>query len=681
LPGVIGVDVGGTFTDIVLYSEGDRATTTAKVLTTYPSVAIGVREAVRELIDDDMLPSCDLFLHGTTIGLNALLQRRGARIGLLTTRGFRDVLEIRRGARDVLYGLDWKAPKPLIPRRLRLGVTERIRADGMIETALREEDVRDALEVFDREHVECIAVVFINSYANPAHELAAARALRAFGFEGEISLSHQITGEAGEYERTTTTVVDAFCRPRMAEYLGRVQNDLRADGFHGDCLVTRSGGGALTFDEASDRPVETIMAGPAAGAMGCAEICAELALDKAIAADVGGTSFDTCLIVDGRPRTRFEGEVAGMPLQTPWIDIRSIGAGGGSIARVDAGLLHVGPRSAGAEPGPISYGRGGIEPTVTDAAAALGMLGRGELAGGAISLDIEEARLALAGLGRELSLDPDRAAYGVMSIVTAQMANAIRSITIEVGEDPRDATLIAFGGAGPLLGTLLAPELDIKKVVVPTCPGAFSAWGLLVQDVTRSVARTFMTNLSDEGLKATNELVDGLAELLHERSSGSARDDAVWEIALDLRYAGQLYALTVDVPTDNRRIAGAPERIRADFATQYEQVYGHTLPGRVEIVAVRLTARTELPRPTQLSPVAEGSSLEDMVETDVDAFSFKRQQRLPFRQLRRSDLVPGDRLAGPCIVLEDTSTTYVDEGFVIDVEPSGCLVLTNTELE
>ena len=379
----LGVDVGGTFTDLIFYDDETGEVQVAKQPTTPAAPERGVIATVLAATPENVLRASRYFLHGTTVGLNSLLERRGANVGLLATRGFRDILEIRRGASDDPYNPFWKPAKPLVPRRLRLPVTERILADGTVHMPLDKADVRDAFELFEREEVTSIAISFLHAYANPAHELEAARVLRELGFDGELSLSHEVSGEYREYERTSTTVIDAYVRPNTSSYLQRLQNSLSEAGFVGDLLVTRCGGGSMTFAQAAQRPFETILSGPVAGAEGAAELARNLDLGDVITADVGGTSFDTCLITNGRPQTIFEGNVLGLPVQTPWVDVRSIGAGGGSIAYVDiGGLLKVGPHSAGADPGPVSYGRGGTEPTVTDAMLVLGFLAAGRLASG-----------------------------------------------------------------------------------------------------------------------------------------------------------------------------------------------------------------------------------------------------------------------------------------------------------
>ena len=673
----IGVDVGGTFTDLIFYDDETGEVRVAKQPTTPAAPEEGVIAAVRAAVPEEFVRASEFFLHGTTVGLNALLERKGARVGLLATRGFRDVLEIRRGDRDDPYDLFWKQPPALVPRRLRVPVTERIRADGTVHVPLDEEDVRRAAELFRGEDVDCVAVAFLNAYANPEHELAAERALRRFGFEGDVSLSHNVSGEYREYERTTTTAIDAYVRPRMAHYLERLEGRLREAGFDGSLLVTRSGGGAMTFAEAEARPFETIQSGPVAGAEGAAELARNVGLADVVSADVGGTSFDTCLITDGRPQMMYEGRVVGLPVQAQWVDVRSIGAGGGSIAYVDVGgLRRVGPGSAGADPGPVSYRRGGTEPAVTDAAAVLGMLGEGDLAGG-IRLDVDAGRRALAPLGDALDLAPEDVARGVLAIATANMANAIREITVEQGQDPRVATLVPFGGAGPLFATLLARELEIREIVIPPYAGNFSAWGLLGADLTQSAARTRIVKLGAEGLAEADRVLDELFADLEARAAGSLERAHAREVGLDMRYAGQEHTLTISVDTDGGRIAAEPDRIRATFTSEYERTFGHRMEEDVEIVSVRATARTALPRRAE-EHLVRRASVDGGRGRAFEAYSFTRGERLPFQVIERGALGAEDAVSGPAIVLEETATTYLDAEFVARVHPSGCLFVSDT---
>lgn len=442
----IGVDIGGTFTDLVYYDEATGLTGEGKVETVPKAPEEGVIEAVRRHVPKTEIDVAELFLHGTTVGLNALLERRGAKVGLLTTEGFRDVLEIRRGDRAEMYNLFWRQPESLVPRHRRLGIIERMAGNGQELVALDKASVLAAYKGLIDAGADAIAVCLLHAYANPAHELGVEKILREAGFAGAISLSHRISGEYREYERTSTTVIDAFVRARMSNYLKRLESRLRELGFKGLCLITRSGGGSMTFAEAEERPFETIMSGPVAGAQGSGELARTLGIKSLVTADVGGTSFDTALILDGWPQVLYEGDVDGMPVQTPWVDVRSIGAGGGSLAYVDAGgLMRVGPQSAGAEPGPAAYGKGGTQPTVTDAAAFLGMLGRGVLASG-ITLDVAKSAMALKTVGVQINRDEEETARGILLIAAASMANAMREVSVEQGLDPREMVLLSFGG-------------------------------------------------------------------------------------------------------------------------------------------------------------------------------------------------------------------------------------------
>jgi N-methylhydantoinase A len=672
----LGVDVGGTFTDLLLYDDETGEAVVAKGASTPSAPEKGVIAVVSDALPGEQVAGAQFFLHGTTVALNALLERKGAVVGLLTTDGFRDVLEIRRGQRDSMYDMLWTTPQPLVPRRLRIPVPERIRSDGTVDVPLDVASVRTAAAALEQEGVESVAIVFINAYVNPAHELAARDALVAAGFTGEISMSHEVSGEYREYERTSTTTVDAYVRPVMSDYLQKLETGLAGLGLTGECLVTRSGGGSMHFGEARARPVETVMSGPAAGVMGGVELCRELGLANAVTADVGGTSFDTCVIVDGRPPIKYEGAVANMPLQTPWVDVRSIGAGGGSIASIDpGGLLVVGPRSAGAVPGPVCYGRDGHEPTVTDAAAVLGLLAFGELAGGVV-LDIDAARDALARLGEPLALDAYDAAKGVLTIANAAMADAIRLVTVEQGQDPREATLIAFGGAGPLFATLLARELDIRDIVVPNYAGNFSAWGLLGQDVTRSAALTCLRWLDEEGLEDANRVLAGLFARLEHGTTPAGAGEAVSEAGLDLRYRGQEHTLTVMPPLSGNALAAGVDEVRDLFESDHERTFGHRLTEPVEIVSVRAAVRRPLPRKRTVAKGQDGAHATSDRRA-IEAYSFTRGEFMEFAVVQRSSLSGGSTCDGPAIVLDDTATTYVDADFTLGVHDSGALLLTD----
>lgn len=665
----IGVDIGGTFTDLVYFDEDTGRTVEGKVPTVPSAPEEGVVAAITGHVPADVIARAEFFLHGTTVGLNALLERRGAKIGLITTQGFRDVLEIRRGDRAEMYNLFWKQTVPLVPRRLRREVGGRILATGAEHAPLDAAGVTAAAQALMADEVDAIAVCLINSYANPAHEIEIERLVRAAGFAGGLSLSHRISGEYREYERTSTTCIDAFVRGRMSNYLRRLDGRLRELGFTGTSLITRSGSGSMTFAEAEDRPFETIMSGPVGGAQGASELAKTLGIGTLITADVGGTSFDTALVIDGKPQVLFEGMIDNMPIQSAWVDVRSIGSGGGSIAYVDAGdLMRVGPRSAGAVPGPACYGKGGVEPAMTDAAAWLGMLGPGDLASG-IHLDIGKAEAAVGAVGARIGQDTEATAAGIMRISSSAMANAMREISVDQGLDPREMTLLPFGGAGPLMGTLLADELGMKKIVIPPLAGNFSAWGLLGADMVQSAARTRILDFGP-GAKAEVEAILGqLFATLAERSTAHA-ERSLPSARLDLRYKGQEHWLSVEVALDGVAIGEPVSAIVERFKTEYARTFGATMNEEVELVSVR--AATTVPLPRRALSYTPGAT-EGAAGSEMAVYSFERKARLPFRILPRVTIE--GIVQGPAIITEATTTTYVDADWTIANGAAGELVL------
>ncbi len=672
-----GIDVGGTFTDFIYQNEDTGELILRKVPTTPQDPAIGCLEAIKDALSEDRIRAARYFLHGSTVGLNALLERKGSRIGLVTTQGFRDILEIRRGDNPECSNIWWKPPRPLVPRHLRYEIVERIHADGSVVIPLQAASVLAVYEQLCNQELDGVAVVLLNSHVNSLHELEVERRLRDAGYAGEITLSHQISREAGEYERTSTTVVDAFVRGKMRIYLTNLVDRLGEAGFEGGAFVTRSGGGSLTFGEAMVRSFETINSGPAGGAAGAAMLARKLELGPVVTADIGGTSFDTTIITDGSPRVLYQAEVVGYPLQTSWIDVRSIGAGGGSIAYVDSGgALKVGPRSAGAVPGPASYGRGGTQPTVTDAALLLGMLGVGEFQSG-LKLNRAKAHAAVNEIARKLAISVDETSRGIISIITAAMSNAIREITLEQGEDPRKMTLLAFGGGGPLLACLLAEDLGITRIVVPNHAGNFSAWGLLGADIVRTSAASIARPLTPAALAgAGSALRDMLDELRRRGGEWTAASAVREDAALDIRYVGQAHSVPVPVSCTDAGILESAEVVAERFAVQHRKLYGVALEETMEVVAVRATQYTALPARETAHRYRE---LRTDLNSYLPAYSFHLGRETDFRLLDRLDLRPSDEIAGPAIIQELTTTTYVDANYRIKTDRSGHLILLRME--
>ena len=674
----IGVDIGGTFTDFIVYDESGNKVIIDKIPTTPQSPEKAVIEVIKRNLSQKELEKIDFFLHGTTVGLNSLLERKGSKVGLLCTKGFRDILEIRRGDRDEMYNLFWQPAPPLVPRFLRLEIEERLFANGNVHKKINTEQVKDACNKFIKEKVDSVAIAFINSYTNKDHEILASKILIESGFKGQISLSSMVSGEYREYERTTTTVIDAFVKTRMSNYLNSLKKNLNELGYKGTFLVTRSGSGSMTFDEAEDRPFETIMSGPVAGAEGAGELSRKLNNTNMVTADVGGTSFDTCLIINGRPQIQFEGKILGLPVQSPWVDVRSIGAGGGSIAYLDeGGLIRSGPQSAGAVPGPACYDKGGIQPTTTDAAFYLGMLGEGKLASG-LQLNKSLAEKALNSVGSQIGMSAFDAAKGILKIGSANMADAIREITIEQGIDPRELKLLAFGGAGPLMSNLIANELDIKEIIVPPYSGNFSAWGLLGADLLQMNARTKILRLSDEAISECNDILKELFKELEQRQKiDFSTSSQIKEIALDMRWMGQEHTITLKLEDGkDGKISMDTETLKNKFMEEYQKTFGSKLDTVIEIVSTRASLRVQLPRKSESGKIDEVGI--EVSNSQIECYSFTEDKKIQFDLVARSKI--DSKVSGPLIIIESTAITYVDINYDVNKDSNGNLILVNREI-
>ena len=673
----IGVDIGGTFTDFICYDESGNKVVIDKIPTTPDAPEKAVIEVIKRNLTKEHLGKVDFFLHGTTVGLNSLLERKGSKVGLFCTKGFRDILEIRRGDRDEMYNLFWQPKPPLVPRYLRLEVEERIFASGAIHTPINNIQLKEVCNKLIEEKVNSIAIALINSYANKKHEVVIKKTLRELGFKGQISLSSIVSGEYREYERTTTTVIDAFVKTRISNYLNTLKKEMNTIGFNGGYLVTRSGSGSMTFDEAEDRPFETIMSGPVAGAEGAGELSRKLNNINMVTADVGGTSFDTCLIINGRPQIQYEGTIVGLPVQSPWVDVRSIGAGGGSIAYLDnGGLLRSGPQSSGAVPGPACYSRGGTQPTTTDAAFYLGMLGEGKLASG-LQLDKSLSEKALISVGKNLNLNALETAKGILKISSANMADAIREITIEQGIDPRELKLLAFGGAGPLMSNLIANELDIKEIIVPPYAGNFSAWGLLGADMLQMNARTKILRLSKDSIIECNDILEQLfAELKERQKIDFSTSSQIKEVALDMRWMGQEHTITLGLDEKSGKITIDENALKEKFMNEYEKTFGSKLDTIIEIVSIRASIRVPLPRKSEGGSVLE----EDIFSSTnkISCFSFSENKNLDFEIISRSKI--NEKKTGPMIIVESTAITYVDANYHVNIDGENNLLLTNGDI-
>jgi len=670
----IAVDIGGTFVDAVKLNVDSGVFELRKSSTTPKEPWLGVMNAIRTLDTD--LAKIDTLIHGTTLGLNSLLERKGGKTGIITNDGFRDVFLIgRANVPDAdMYNFQYSRPEPLVPRHRIMGVGCRRNYKGEIEVSLSEDDVRKAAtELVEKFQVTAIAVCFLYSYVNPEDERQSADIIKEMYPEIVVSISSDIAREHREYERTSTTVLDAYIRPVFNRYMEQLEKDLTEDHFSGRFLVMRSGGGAMTAVAAKSSPTHTVMSGPAGGIAGAEFISEILGLEDTITFDVGGTSLDVCKIEAGRATTAFEATLENHPLLIPVYDIRSIGAGGGSIAWIEQEILKVGPHSAGAEPGPICYGRGGLLPTVTDAAVHLGYIDPVRFLGGDMELDAMSASLGIkTKLAEPLGISEMRAASGIFDILLAKTVGAVRQITVERGRDPATATLLGFGGAGPMLAPLVAHELEIASVIIPVAPSGFSAWGMLSADVVDDYALTMIRLLDDievtelESMFKTLEQ-EAFASLI---AQGVEQNQATLVRQLELRYLGQEHALAISV--------GRPinfSSINDVFVREHEKRYGHTMDAPIQVLNLRIRGIGAFDRPQlpQIPLFADGLSA---VVGSRNAFCFMSRELLEFVMYDRKKLGAGASIDGPALIDEGTSVTVIHSNQSLVVDQYGNLLIS-----
>jgi len=668
----LAIDVGGTFTDVAILDEAERAARFEKTSTTPDDPARGVIEALTKA--GVAMVDVAYFVHGTTLALNALLTRTGGEVALVATRGFRDVYELGRTDREVMYDFRYRKPPGLVQRRMVFEVDERMDFQGQAVTPLDEAQARQVAEDIRAAGAQSVAVAFLHSYADPSHELAMERILAEVAPGLEVSLSHRLVREYREYERTSTTVIDAYVKPIVRRYLERLRGQLAEADFSGRFLITRSGGGAMTVETAIAQPAHMVLSGPAAGVIGAAAIARIVDEPDLITIDMGGTSLDASLVVGGHPTTVSEEHFEGQAIALPSLNIKTIGAGGGSIAWIDdAGHMQVGPQSAGAMPGPACYDRGGTEATVTDAALLVGYLGERTALGGELALHRSLAAEAMARVAERLGMDPGVVARGIVDFATARITGAVREITVEQGHDPASFALLAYGGGGGLMATDVARELRIPRVIVPPGPGAFSAYGMLMTDVVHDFAQTYVGELAK--IEA-DDLADMFADLEARATAALRADGFTAETSellqsVDLRFAGQEHSVSVPVPAGRitREILdGLPER----FAVLHQERYGHRMDDPTEMVTARSRAIGRVPRP-QL-PLAEPG---DIDAARIGTRSVLRgDDTLDYVIYRRETLGRDDRIVGPAIVEEHTATTVLHSGDSLVVGRHGELIVS-----
>ncbi|WP_211261201.1 hydantoinase/oxoprolinase family protein [Pseudonocardia acaciae] len=684
---IIGVDIGGTFTDFILYDSDSGAVKVHKVASSAePSESLVA--GVLELCDRTGIRPADIdsLMHGTTVATNAILEHDGARTALITTKGFRDVLHIGRHQRpqhySIMQDIPWQS-RPLARRRHRKVVTERVNAPGgEIEIPLDEDELRAVIAELRADDVEAVAVGFVNSYLNPAHERRALEILAEELPGVFVTASSELFPQFREFERFTTTAINAFVGPKVAEYLRRLEFALDRHGIDNKLHIMMSNGGVATVTAAARTPATLLMSGPAAGVLGGTWVGRRAGRQRLITFDMGGTSADIGIATE---RGTVEAPardtaVGGYPLLVPMLDLHTIGAGGGSVAYVDeGGAFHVGPRSAGSVPGPACYGRGGTEPTVTDAHVVLGRIDPDRFLAGEMRLDGENARTAIEGLGRELGLSATEAAEGVITVANNNMAGAVRERTVQRGLDPRDFALVAFGGAGPLHAAEIAELLDIPEVLVPPYPGITSAMGLLTTDLRYDLMRTvFMLHTEFDHARVNADFAEHEAWLRRRLAEDGVADaDIAVGRALDCRYVGQGYELRVDIPTETLDDGVLTEAVKG-FHAIHEREYGHCFPGEaVEIVNLRSTATGKAPRMHRLPPPASSGASEALLGSGYGLFRVDgRLREMPVLYIDRWKLPADEPVTGPAVIFQRDTTTLVPPGWQARHGDEGTLFLT-----
>ncbi|GAA4743110.1 hydantoinase/oxoprolinase family protein [Nocardioides endophyticus] len=677
----VGIDVGGTFTDAVML-DPDNGLSVTKVPTTPPQFARGVLAALSAIAERTQVPveAIQYLSHGSTVATNAIVTDQLARTGLLTTKGFRDVLEIGTQQRATLYDLGESRKPPVSPRELRLEVDERVGPDGDVVRPLMVEDVAQAAQRFRDEGVEAVAIAFLFSFANAAHERQARDLLLELLPGVPVSISSEVSPEFREYQRTSTTVLNASLLPLVGGYLEEVVEGVEQREVPATLLMMRSNGGLAPASDAAKLPVSLVASGPAAGVMGVATVARHVGVKNLLTFDMGGTTADVALVLDGQPQLNFRGDAGGHPINLPQMDILSVGAGGGSIASVDGfGALRVGPESAGADPGPAGYGKGGDRPTITDAHLVLGLLPTGRVLGDSVRLDVAAASAAIEEhVARPLGIGVYEAAEGIMRVANAKMATALRVASVSRGHDPRELTLVAFGGAGPMHAAALADELDMTTVLIPPAPGAACALGLLLSDVQYDITqpwtkrdRSLRADLVGPGLETVKK--EGERRL---QEAGFADEASRVELSVDIRYLGQAYELSIPVTegVDDDAMLAVTER----FHSVHKDTYGHDLR-HLDLEVVNLRGRAIGPvanSVSQLARVASAAPTAEMGTRDIGGVG----QRLPHRILSRAAIASDKPESGPLVLQEDDTTIHVPPGWTASRGEFETVILTKEEV-
>ncbi|MEM7745023.1 MAG: hydantoinase/oxoprolinase family protein [Pseudomonadota bacterium] len=665
----VAVDIGGTFTDFCVFDEATGELKTLKTFSTPDTPGAEVMNGVTELERRYGQAPGDIsyFTHGTTVGVNTVIQRRGAALALFTTREFEDVLEVARLKVPDPYDLFSRRPAPLAPRERVYGITERVLKDGSVETPVDPEDVARAVARAQNDGADTIVVALLHAYANPGNERAVRDAILATAPDMTVTLSSDVWPVIREYERTVTATVAGYVQRRVADYIGSLQAALRDAGVGGAPMITKSNGGIMAAELGKTQPIAMLLSGTASGVIGAADVAARIGVDDVLSFDVGGTSADVAVILGGKPAFGVGEMVGDFPIYVPTVSVTSIGEGGGSIAWVDDfGVLKVGPESAGSSPGPACYGRGGVRPTITDAFAALGLLGAGELGYGAVTLDRSAAETAIATLADVMGLSVQETAEAIIRVSISGMYLEISKLMSRHGVDPRTFSLLAFGGAGPMTACLLARELGVAQVIVPPTPGVLSAYGGLIADIRNDFIKTAFIDLDGEGLSVLEghaaELEARAIDWLRNEQGFGGEAQLVW--SCDMRYRGQSYE--IETMIDRADIsAGRLAPIGDAFHAAHAQVYDHSDPkAEVQVVNLRLVISGSAPKPALSQQPVTAAQASPQGETAIFLDGASQSAQV----YARAELSPGHTFTGPAIVTQDDCTTVIPPGLTVRVD-------------
>lgn len=674
----IGVDTGGTFTDVALIAEDTGDILVTKVPSTPENSAIGVMDGVKQILSENNIPTDNVsfFTHGSTVATNTLLERKGAKTALITTKGFKDILEIGRQTRPDLYNFRARRPEPLIPRNLRWEIDERINAQGKITKDFHREEINNIIEMIREDNIESLVICLINSFLNDENEVKLKDMLAEEFPDLSITISADILPEIKEYERTSTVTVNGYVMPKMNFYLRNLEKSIKDYGIPSELYIMQSNGGIITTDTAVEQPVRTVLSGPAGGVISGTDVAGQTGIGNLITIDMGGTSLDAALIDDKEPQYTTNSQINDFPINVPMVEMHTIGSGGGSIAWIDSGgALRVGPHSAGADPGPVCYGKGGTEPTVSDANAILGRLNPDSILGGKMKMNLEDARNAVEEkIAEPLGLSVEEAAEGILKVVNANMVRGIRVVSVEKGHDTRDFSLLAFGGAGPLHAVDIARELESKNVIVPLNPGINCATGMLIADVRHDYVNSFISTTSSIDYDQLNQSLKALENVARETLKKQGFDDDRSKInhSIDLRYVGQAYDINVELEEADADESALDKAIQK-FHEIHEKIYGFSRTGeKLETVNIRVSSFGLIEK---LESKKLEAASDDVPYTTRDVYFDGEFYETKIYQ--RSDFYQDYVFDGPAVIEQLDSTVVIYPNQTAEVDVYGNLIIEN----